>query len=295
MAEKQISNLPLFGFPVLIWGSTWYVITFQLGTVDPLVSVSYRFVISALILIIFCLLTKRTLNFTLKEHLRIAMQGALLFGFNYWFAYQSEGLINSGLVAIGFSTLIFFNIVFSAIFLKTKIVPKVISGAVLGLIGTAIIFKEELSNFSLSDDSVKGLVLLFFGVALASLGNIASAKNSKLKIPVIQASAFGMGYGGVIMLIIAIALNKSFIFDTSTAYLLSLSYLVVFGSIIAFTTYLTLVSRIGPDKAAYAIVLIPVVAVTISTIFEGFEFTLMTALGMALLLLGNFFALSKKK
>lgn len=294
MVEKKTNNLPLFGIPVIIWGSTWYVITFQLGTVDPLVSVSYRFLISALILIVFCLLTKRTLKFTLKEHLRIALQGALLFGFNYWFAYQSEELINSGLVAIGFSTLIFFNIVFSAIFLKTKMVAKVISGAVLGLIGTTIIFRDELSKFDMASDSVKGLVLLFFGVALASLGNIASAKNSKLKIPVIQASAFGMGYGGLIMLIIAISLNKPFIFDTSTAYLLSLSYLVLFGSIIAFTTYLTLISRIGPDRAAYAIVLIPLVAVTISTIFEDFQFTIFTGIGMGLLLLGNYLALSKR-
>lgn len=295
MVEKKIGNLPLFGIPVLIWGSTWYVITFQLGTVDPLVSVAYRFLISALILITFCIITKRSLKFTLKEHLRIALQGALLFGFNYWFTYQSEELINSGLVAIGFSTIIFFNIVFGAIFLQIKVAPKVISGAILGLIGTAVIFKDELSKFDMASDGIKGLILLLLGVSLASLGNIASAKNSKLKIPVVQASAFGMGYGGLIMLIIALILDKTFVFDTSASYLISLSYLIIFGSIIAFVTYLTLISRIGPDKAAYAIVLIPLVAVTISTIFEDFQFTIFTGIGMALLLLGNYLALANRK
>ena len=197
-------------------------------------------------------------------------------------------------MVINLNIVIFFNIIFGAIFLKLRIVPKVISGAALGLLGTVIIFKDELTKFSVAGDSTKGLMLLLLGVSIASLGNIASAKNSRLKIPVIQASAFGMGYGGIVMLSIALVLNKPLVFDTSTAYLLSLSYLILFGSIIAFTAYLTLMSRIGPDKAAYAIVLIPLVAVTISTIFEEFDFTLYTGLGMALLLFGNYLALAKR-
>lgn len=295
MREQKSNNLALFGIPVLIWGSTWYVITFQLGKVDPLLSVSYRFLIGAVLLLLFCIFTKRNLVFSAKEHLRIALQGTLLFGFNYWLVYQSEELINSGLVAVGFSTIIFFNIVFGAIFLKRKVVLKVLSGAILGLIGTSVIFKDELLKFDIGNDSVKGMLLCMLGVAVASLGNITSAKNSQLKIPVIQATAFGMGYGGLIMLMIALVLGKPVTFDTGNAYLLSLGYLIIFGSVIAFSAYLTLISRIGPDRAAYAIVLVPLVAVTISTLLEGFQFTVFTALGMLLLLFGNFLALSKRK
>lgn len=295
MIRPRQRQILLFGLPVLIWGSTWYAITFQLGSVDPLLSVAYRFWISAILLLGFCVITKRSLKFSLNQHARIGLQGALLFGFNYWLVYQSEELINSGLVAIGFSTIIFFNIIFGALILKRKIVFKVLSGALLGLMGTIIIFNSELSNFEMGDDGLKGILLCILSVAVASLGNITSAKNSELKIPVVQATAYGMAYGSIIMFIIALALGKPITFDTSNEYVFSLIYLIIFGSVIAFSTYLTLISRIGPDKAAYAIVLVPVVAVTISTILEGFEFTVFTALGMLLLLAGNYFALKPKK
>ena len=292
---NKSNNSILFVIPALIWGSTWYAIKFQLGAVDPLVSVTYRFGLAAIILIGFCLLTGRSLRFSVKEHLRIALQGALLFGFNYWLVYQSEEFLSSGLVAVGFSTLIFFNIFFAGIFLGTKIDKKVIFSAISGLLGTAIIFKEELLAFESGGEGFKGLALLISSIMIASMGNIASAKNSRLKIPVIQATALGMGYGFVIMLTLALFLGKSFTLATDSEYLISLAYLTVFGSIIAFSGYLTLISRIGPDKAAYAIVVVPVVAVTISTFLEDFNFTVFTALGMVLLLAGNVLALYKKK
>lgn len=291
---NKSNNSLLFVIPALIWGSTWYVIKFQLGPVDPLLSVAYRFGLATVLLLLFCWFTKRNLKFSGIEHARIALQGALLFGFNYWLVYQSETYLSSGLVAVGFSTLIFFNIFFGAIFLGSKIDKKIILGAISGLAGTAIIFRSELLTFEGSGNSYTGLVLLVASVMIASLGNIASAKNSSLKIPVIQSTALGMGYGSLIMFILAIVLGKEFIIDTSPSYLASLAYLTIFGSIIAFSTYLTLISKIGPGKAAYAIVVVPVVAVTISTFLEDFNFTIFTALGMALLLLGNILALYKK-
>jgi len=294
MLKPRQRQALLFGLPVLIWGSTWYAITFQLGSVDPLISVAYRFWVSCLLLFGFCLLTKRTLKFSLNQHLRISLQGALLFGFNYWLVYQAEELINSGLVAIGFSTIIFFNLIFGALLLKQKVESKVIGGAFLGLIGTSIIFWNEISQFEATDDGIIGIVLCVVSVMIASLGNITSAKNSSLKIPVVQATAFGMMYGAIIMTILAIVLDKPLVLDTSLGYLLSMGYLIVFGSIIAFVAYLTLISEIGPGKAAYSIVLVPLVAVTISTFLEGFQFTFYTALGMLFLVSGNFFALSKK-
>ena len=292
---NKSNNSLLFVIPALIWGSTWYAIKFQLGATDPLISVIYRFGLAASILILFCLVTRRSLNFTAKEHLRIALQGALLFGFNYWIVYQAEEYLSSGLVAVGFSTLIFFNIFFGGLFLGNKIDKKIIFSAIAGLSGTAVIFKEELFAFQSGGDGITGLTLLITSIIIASLGNIVSAKNSRLKIPVIQATALGMGYGFLIMLTLALVLGKTFTIDTNSEYLISLAYLTVFGSIIAFSTYLTLISRIGPDKAAYAIVVVPVVAVIISTFLEDFNFTVYTALGMILLLLGNVLALYKKK
>lgn len=292
---NKYNKIFLFVIPALIWGSTWYAIKFQLGVVAPLVSVIYRFALAAVILVGFCLLTKRSLKFSRKVHLRVALQGLLLFGMNYWLIYQSEEYLSSGLVAVGFSTLIFFNIFFGGLFLGNRIGKKVIFSAIFGLTGTAIIFKEELLEFRGGNEGVKGLLFLISSVMIASMGNITSAKNSTLKIPVIQATALGMGYGSVIMCIPALVLGKTFTIETSPEYLISLVYLSLPGSVIAFVAYLTLISQIGPEKAAYAIVVVPVVAVLISTFLEGFHFTLSTALGMVLLVLGNILALYKRR
>ena len=292
---KESDNLLLFTIPALIWGSTWYVITFQLGSVDPLMSVTYRFALAGFIFLLYCKLRAKSLSFPLKTHFRIALQGVLLHGFNYWLVYQSEEYLTSGLVAVGFSLIIFFNMVFGSLFLKQPIVPKVFLGALFGVLGTMVIFRRELLAFNVADGSVMGIVLLVGSVMIASLGNVTSGYNSKLKIPVMQSTAFAMLYGSIVMFIVALGLNKPMTIDLSTDYILSLFYLVIFGSIIAFNMYLTLISKIGAGKAAYTIVVVPVVAVIISTIFEGFIVTEYTIIGMVMLIVGNVFALYKKK
>ncbi len=280
--------------PALIWGSTWFVITFQLGEVDPLLSVSYRFLLSGIILLIYSSLKRLDLKFELKEHLFMALQGALLFGCNYWLVYISETYINSALVAITFSTLVFMNIIFNSVILKNPIKRQVIYGAMFGVTGTILIFQQELTALTFEDDTFVGLVFCLCGVLSASLGNITSAFNQRKRLPVIQTNTFGMIYGGTIMMIIALATGKPIAIDTSYSYILSLGYLSIFGSIIAFSTYLTLLGKIGADKGAYVIVVVPVIALVISTIFEGYEITLYAVLGMLLILAGNALALKKK-
>jgi len=255
----KLNNFILFLVPSLIWGSTWLVITFQLGKVPPILSVGYRFLLAGLILLAFCLLSRLNLRFNRREHLFFGLQGILLFGFNYWLVYLAEQLIPSGLVAVVFSTLIFMNILFNSILLKNAIRGKVVIGAILGLIGTGIIFAPELELLSFTDKSFLGLTYCIAGVFFSSLGNIASAYNQRHDLPVIQTNAFGMLYGSVVMLCIALAQGNELVFDTSWTYLSSLTYLVLFGSIVGFSFYLKLIGNIGPDKAAYAILVIPVI------------------------------------
>lgn len=288
------SNFFLFLIPALIWGSTWIVITFQLGEVDPLVSVSYRFIIGGIVLWLYASLRKLPLKFTWQQHLRAAQQGILLFGVNYWLVYLSEETLTSGLVAVAFSSLIFFNIAFGAIFLKAKINKRVVVGAVLGLLGTILIYKAEFSSFQTSPQYLYAVIFGMTSVVFASLGNITSAINQKNGMPVIQTTAYGMLYGGLCMAFIAFALGKPFVIDTSFSYLVSLAYLSVFGSVIAFTGYLTLIGRIGADKAAYTIVFVPVIAIIISTIFESYPLDIYAILGILLIVTANVAALIKK-
>jgi len=287
------NNLPLFVVPALIWGSTWFVITYQLGQVDPIVSVVYRFFIAGVILLIYCLIKGVNMKYSLKDHVFMVLQGVFLFGVNYWLVYESEQYIASALVAVAFSTVIFMNSGFGALFLGRKINKKVITAAIAGLCGTVLIFWGELSKMQMSGDTLKGTILAAGSVVLASLGNITSARNSQEKIPVLQANAFGMLYGCTLMAIVALLLDRPFTFDSSASYVLSLIYLSVFGSIVAFGTYLTLVGRIGADKGAYALVVIPVIAIIMSLIFEDYQITISTIFGVMLILIGNILALRK--
>ncbi len=289
----RTNNLTLFIIPALIWGSTWYVITFQLGVVDPLVSVVYRYLLAGIIMMSYCLVKGVDLKFTLKEHTFMAMQGFLLFGANYWLVYEAEQFITSGLMAVAFSTIIFFNSGFGAVFLRKKINKNVIIAAVFGLSGTILIFRNEFMSMKLTDDYIWGIVVAIISVIIASFGNLASARNTANKIPVLQANAYGMLYGCISMSIIALILDRPFTFDYSTEYILSLVYLAAFGSVIAFAAYLTLIGKIGADKAAYALVIIPVLSICISVVFENYQITPMIGVGIALIIGGNVLALRK--
>ncbi len=284
-----------YAVTVLIWGSTWIGIKFQLGVVDPMVSVTYRFALAALILLGWGVVSRLPMRFTVQEHLRMALQGMLLFGFNYLLFYLAELHLTSGLAAVIFSTILLMNMVNGVIFLGKPLDSRVVAGGALGLTGIALVFRPEIASFSLDNQGMYGVLLCILATLLASLGNITSAVNQQRKLPVVQTNAYGMGYGALAMFITALLCGKEFSFDPSLVYVGSLFYLVIFGSIIAFGCYLTLVGNIGADRAAYATLLFPIVALVISTIWEGYHWTGSAMIGVVFILLGNLLMLRKKQ
>jgi len=278
---------------VLIWGSTWYAIKFQLGVVAAEVSLVYRFGLAALILLLYCLLTRRRLKYSAREHGFIALQGLFLFSSNYLIFYWATELLTSGIVALMFSTVILMNIANGAIFMRLRVSRRVVIGAVFGIFGIAAIFWSEVSGVENNAATWRGLWMCLIATYFASIGNIISARNQKNAIPVVQTNAFGMAYGALIMAVFALLGQVPFNYDSAIAYSLSLIYLAVFGSILAFGCYLTLIGRIGADKAAYAAVLFPVIALGISTLFEDYQWTPRAICGFALVLLGNYIVLTK--
>ena len=289
-----MKNFILFLIPALIWGSTWLAIKYQLGVVDPLVSVVYRFLLAAIILFAFCRLTGLNLRYSIKQHVYIALQGLLLFGVNYWLVYIAETDLESGLVAVLYSTIVFFNIINGAIFLKSKIRLNVLLSSLIGFIGIILVFKDVLFGFTFSSAESAALLVAGISVVIASFGNITSAYNQKNKLPVIQTNAFGMLYGSLLMLLLALITGKSFNFNISLSYIGSLMYLAIFGSIIAFTSYLTLLGRIGADKSAYVTLVFPIVALILSTLFEGYLWDTYAIIGVILITIGNFLVLKGK-
>ena len=289
----SVKDSLLYVVTVIIWGSTWIGIKFQLGTVDPMISVVYRFALSSVILLVFCKLRGLTLIFSFRDHVFMGLLGLLLFSVNYWLVYVAEVHLTSGLVAVLFSSIVFMNIANGALFLGAPVERKMVLGAVVGIMGIGLIFIHEIESFDLTDKNLMGVAFGFTSVLLASLGNITSARNSRNNIPVIQANAFGMGYGALTLAFLALFLGKEFDFSMTLPYVTSLCYLAVFGSIIAFTSYLTLIRSLGASKASYSIMVVPVVALIISSFAEGYVWSISAVAGMILVVGGNFLALHR--
>ena len=288
-------NATLYLVTVLIWGSTWLAIKYQLGVVSPELSITYRFGLAALILVLYSLLRRLPMKFSLKTHAFFALQGLLLFSLNYLLVYLAEGYLTSGLVAIIFSLIVVLNVFFGAIFLHNPVRVRVMVGAGLGLVGLAFVFWPELSALSLSSQKMLGMLLALLSTISASLGNVVSARNQRSKLPVIQTNAYGMLYGALFMLLFAVIRGTGLAFDTSASYILSLLYLAVFGSVIAFGAYLTILGNIGLDRAAYVTVLFPVIALLLSTLFEGLSWGIYQLVGVLLILLGNAVVVTKRR
>lgn len=288
-------NFLFYTATVLIWGSTWIGIKFQLGMVDPMVSVGYRFALAALLLLLWCTIKGLPMRFSAAEHLFIGLQGTFLFALNYLLFYLAELQLTSGLAAVIFSTILLMNMLNGAIFRRTPVDVRVVFGGLFGLTGIFLVFKPEISTFSLENHGLQGVFLCIVATYLASLGNILSARNQNHQLPVVQTNAYGMAYGALLMLLMAALSGKDFQIDPSFVYISSLFYLAIFGSIIAFGCYLSLIGTIGADRAAYATLLFPLVALGISTVWEGYQWSGYALAGMALILIGNLLMLQRKK
>ncbi|NQU59449.1 MAG: DMT family transporter [Rhodospirillales bacterium] len=290
-----MNTILLYAGTVLIWGSTWLAIKYQLGLVAPELSIAYRFTLAAAILMIYCLATSKRMRYSLRDHLGMATLGLFLFSANYFVFYLATYDLTTGLIAVIFSGIVVTNIIFGALFLGNPIRPRVALGAAFGIAGLATVFWPEIQGFNLANQGSRGLMLSIVGTILASVGNMASASNQRRGLPVLQANAYGMTYGAIFMLAFALIGGKPFVFDMSPLYIGSLLYLALFGSVFAFGFYLTLLGRIGPDKAAYATVLFPLIALGLSTVFEGYQWSAPAIVGMVLVLFGNILVLSRKR
>ena len=289
-----MSNAILYTVTVLIWGSTFFAIEYQLGVVEPEVSIFFRYATASLILFGWSALLGRRLRFDLRAHVWFVLLGFFLFGINYILTYHSQIHVTSALCAIAFSMMLWLNIINSRVFFGVRAGRRVLVGAALGIAGIVTLFAPQIQEFALTDAVFFGSVLAVLGALSASFGNMVSQKAQKLKLPVVQSNAWGMFYGAIVTGTIAASQGHSFTFEWTTGYVTSFAYLTIFGSIIAFGAYLTLLGRIGAHKAGYAMVMFPVIAVILSTLFEGLKMDASIIVGTGLVLIGNLFVLGVK-
>lgn len=288
-----MSNTFLYVITVLIWGSTWLAIEYQLGVVQPEVSIVYRYVLATAALFIWCKYQGLSLVFKAKYHIWFVFLGLLLFSLNYILAYRAQVHITSALAAIAFSTMLWINIGLSRVIFGTRASPRVLLGALLGIVGIVVLFAPQMESISFTDSVFYGLALALAGALTASLGNMVSQSAQSRKLPVIETNTWSMFYGAVLTGCVAVASGHEFDFDASITYIASLAYLAIFGSVVAFGAYLTLLGRIGAHKAGYATVMFPVVALALSIAFEGLQLSLTIVAGTTLVILGNLLVLKK--
>jgi drug/metabolite transporter (DMT)-like permease len=285
------SPVALFIISTLIWGSTWLAIKFQLGAVSPAVSVAYRFALAAIVLALWCACRRRSLQFNARQHAYIAVQGFLMFGLNYVGVYYAERYATSGLVAVLFSTIVFMNPIGAHWLFGTAVTLRTLVAAVLGVAGVALLFVPELTQARHGGGAALGIMLGLGSTVVASAGNMAAIRNQRASIPVLSGAAWGMLYGAATAAVIAIIVRASWTIDLRAPYLVSLAYLAVFGSVVAFGSYLTLLKMVGAGPASYVGVATPVVAMVVSTLFEGYRWTPLAAFGVMLAMAGNWLAL----
>jgi len=290
-----MSNGLLYVISVLIWGSTWFAIEFQLGVVAPEVSIVYRYVVAVVLMFGWCRIKGIELAYGPRDHLRFALFGLFQFCLNYILAYRAQVYITSALAAITFSSMLWINILFARIFFGTRAGWPVLVGAVLGVTGIVVLFAPQIGQLSITDKVLLGCLLAFAGAVSASVGNMVSQRAQLDGIPVIQANAWGMFYSVLWTSGFALAGGHPFTFEMTVPYVVSLLYLAVFGSVIAFWAYLTLLGRIGAGPAGYTTVMFPVVALVLSTLFEGLEIDVPVVIGTLLVLIGNVFVLRTRQ
>jgi len=289
-----VNNFLLFIITLICWSPTWYVIKFQLGYVDPLVSVFYRFFIAAIIIFIYLIYKKKNLRFSLNHHIWFLLFGICLYSLNYIFFYLSNTYLISAFPAIVFSTIIIMNILGDSFYFKKKPSLKTLIGSTIGMIGIAIIFNDEIFNFTLSNGRHVGLFLALLGTFLASTGNMVHQRNLNNNLASMPSIAYSMLYGSLVTLLITQIKGTELLFDYSFSYIASLAYLTIIGSIFAFIFYLKLLEKVGAGRAGYVGALMPVLALLISTVFENLEWQTDLIVGLPILIIGAVLVINQK-
>jgi drug/metabolite transporter (DMT)-like permease len=298
LPSSQLTPRLMIAFAIitLIWGSTWLVIKTQLGVVPPSWSVAYRFLIGGGVMLLLCLATGRSLRIGAAGHRFALVIAVTQFVLNFNLVYRAEEHVTSGLVALCFALLVVPNALLAALFLGQRINARFAIGAAMGIAGVALLTAHDLFDATVPcGDVLEGLALTFAGVLSASVANVLQASAAGRRLPLEGGLAWSMAYGGMLNAGVAMALAGPPVVEWTWGYGAGLLYLGLVASALAFSLYYTIIRAVGPGTAAYSGVLVPLVAMSLSTLFEGYRWTPMAVVGGVLALAGLVVALRSRR
>lgn len=292
VARPPLSRTTLLGIGgvlicAMIWGTTWYAITLQLGTVPPLASIVWRFGLASALLFLGCVIARQKLRLTRAQHLAALGQGAFAFSISYSFTYASEAHVASAIVAVTFASLTFINLVLFRLAAGQKAAAASWGGAILGVVGVVVLSGGEVLSAGFDREAALGVGLALIAVTASAFGNFFAWKGQNHGSAAIPSTAWAMAYGTGLLALYGLATGVEFSIDPNFTYVGSLLYLSVFGSVIAFGLYFTIARMIGYAMASYVSALTPPVAMLVSVLFEGAHFGWSALAGLLLVLSGQ--------
>lgn len=293
--QSRAASIAAFILLSLIWGSTWLVIKDQIAAMPPSWSVAWRFILAAPAMFALAALRGEKLLIS-PEGMRLAVViGILQFSTNFQLVYASEKYVTSGLVAVIFALALVPNALLGRIFVGAPLSRRFLAGSVVALAGIAMLLLHEYRIATLGGGVLLGIAMASCAVLSVSVSNVAQASQIARRQPLVPLVAWSMLWGAAANVAIALTLSGPPVIDTKLTSLAGIAYLAIIGTVVTFPLYFALIRNWGPGKAAYNGVAVPVVAMALSTLFEGYQWSLLAASGAVLAMIGLLIALSGRK
>lgn len=277
----------LFTVCVLVWGTTWYAITYQIGLATPELGVAARFGLAGLCVLAWRALRGDRLRYGWRDHTWFALQGVFLYGVSYICVYHAERHLPSGVVAVGYSASPLVAGLGSAWLFGGSMTRRFVVGGVLGLVGVTLIFWPEFGKAQAGSTTALGVVFTVASVLLSTVGSLVASRNRERSLPMWPSLGYGMLYGSVAVWAIVLASGQPIVWPGALSWWVSLLYLALAGSVLSFACYLVLLDRLGPGPAGTIGVMTPILALLVSAVFESYRPDALSALGAALAVAGN--------
>ena len=287
--------IPFIIFTV-VWGSTWIVIRDQIGTVPPQWSVAYRFIIAAAAMALVAKWKGQSLRMDRGGLIAALVLGVTQFSVNFNSVYMAERFITSGVVATVFAILLIPNSLLAWAFLGQKPSARFLWAGLVAVAGVALLFINELRSSPVGNEEIAlGLVFTIAGLLGASSANVYQAGKEARRHPLLALLAWSMAIGALIDICIAFIVAGPPVAEARPGYWAGVLYLALFGSVLCFALYFPVVRKIGPGKAAYSSVMVPIIAMSLSTLFEAYRWSPLAIGGAVLSLGGMLLALARRR